>query len=70
MPQKKEKGKFQLNATYSGLISSSTDDDTDISMEKENRGKIQGMKEVFSMNVNQIQILRRESSKIGGPIKR
>jgi len=39
-------------------------------MEKENRGKIQGMKEVFSMNVNRIEMLRRESSRIGGPIKR
>jgi hypothetical protein len=65
---KKERGKFQLNGSYSAILSSS-EDENDLSMDK--GAKIGGIKEVFNMNVNRMQTLRRESSSIiHGPIKR
>jgi hypothetical protein len=58
---KKEKGKFQLNGSYSNLLTSS-EDDNDLSIDKgmhKSPGQIGGMKEVFTMNVNRMQTLRR-----------
>jgi hypothetical protein len=58
---KKERGKFQLNGSYSALLSSSGDEH-DLSMENHGKMQIAGMKEVFSMNVSRMQTLRRQSS--------
>lgn len=55
---KKERGKFQLNGSYSAILSSS-EDENDLSMEKDDKMQIGGMKEVFTMNVNCMQTLRR-----------
>ena len=60
---KKERGKFQLNGSYSGILSSS-EDENDLSMEKEGKIQIGGLKEVYSVNVNRMQTLRRESTLI------